>query len=478
MKNCPNCGVEKRGSEKFCLNCGNKFEVVEQQPEPRAAVPPKSKKRSTGTPKQRKLRIAGIVSVAVILLGVLGGHFFLKSKYDVSKTINDMNRAYLKNDQSTFLSYFNVSDNVVKNEEGFYSFMEEQGWEDLRDQMKSEVKHLETEGLSNIIEDSEGNKFISVINDPILFGLYDRISFLVHPVKVETEMPLDKTTVVLNDLTVTGAEGDHVAVGNFLPGSYTWKASVPSEYSPIEAEGSIDVSGDGSNVFVFSPSFEAGMITVTSDISDAVIWVNGKSTEKTVKEMSSFGPIPFNGKVELSAEGKNENNAVVKGDTVKVDSDTVHIPFAHIQEKVAADRAKQQAAEELEQLVEEHEVPLTDFVDSFRYVFEDALNYQDFSYIADYFPTGSQVQTDYFDDIERHAALEVSYYYDFQSNSVTSVKAIDTNTFIVNTAEMFFFTSDGEEFKYNKTKAYTIKIQGDEYFIHNIEVLDSEFTEI
>ncbi|WP_075617191.1 TcaA 3rd/4th domain-containing protein [Paenisporosarcina indica] len=477
MKNCSNCGVEKKGSEKFCINCGNKFEVVVEQPKARAAAP-NQPKRSTITPKQRKLRIAGIVSVTVFLLGLLGGHLFLKSKYDVSKTINEMNQAYIKNEQALFLSFFSVADNVVKDEEGFYSFVEDQDWEDIRDQMKSEVKQLETESLSNIIKDSEGNKFISVVNDPILFGLYDRISFLVHPVKVETEIPMDNATIVMNDKTVTGATGENVVVGNFLPGSYSWSASVPSEFSPIEAKGSIEVSGDGRNVFVFTPSFEAGMITVTSDISDAVLWVNGKSTGKTVKEMNSIGPVPFNGKVEITAQAKNENNAVVKGDIVKVESDTAHIKFAHIQEKVATDRAKQQEAEELQQLEEEHEIPLTDFIDSFRYVFEDALNYQDFSYIADYFPTGSQIQTDYFDDIERHAALEVSYYYDFQSNTITSVKAIDTNTFVVNTAEMFFFTSNEQEFKYDKTKAYTIKVQGDEYLIHSIEVLKSEFVEI
>src|SRR5690606_26182790 len=104
---------------------------------------------------------------------------------------------------------------------------------------------LESEELSNIILDSNGNKFISVVSDPILFGLYDHITFLVHPITVQAEMPLDATSLVMGEKTVTGNKGETVNAGKFIPGSYKWTASVESDYSPINTEGTADVYGDG-----------------------------------------------------------------------------------------------------------------------------------------------------------------------------------------------------------------------------------------
>lgn len=474
MKNCPGCGKERSGSEKFCLECGHKFKEIPATVGVASATP---KKRSTVTPKQRKLRIAGLISVLFVILGLFGAHIYLSSKYDASKKLIAMNAAFIKGDGDKFLSQFNIPEKAVKNEEGFYSYIEDQGWEDIRNQMKKEVTVLENEGISNIIRDTEGNKLISVLNEPVLFGLYNDITFMVHPVKVKAEMPLDETTVVMEGFEVKGNEGDSVAVGDFLPGSYEWDASIPSEYSKVESKGSELISGDGDNHFVFSPSLEAGMITVTSDISEATLWINGKSTGKTVKEMKTFGPVALNGTVKILAEAKDESGALVKGEPVAVESEKVHIEFAHVQKKITSDRLKQREAEELRQFVEDNEMLVSDYIDAFRYSFEDALNYADFSYIADYFETGSKIQADYLADIERHGAMTDYYSYEFESNTITGIKAIDENTLLVNTAEMFLFSSNDNVLRYNKTKAYTVKINMDQYYITKIETLKSEKVE-
>lgn len=474
MKNCSNCGVARKAAENFCLNCGTRFETNE------GALPlvDGPKKRSNVSPKQKKIRIASLITIVGILGALFGTHLYFQSKYDVSKTLVEMNQAYSKGDQTKFLSLFHTNENVLKDEAGFFTYIEEQGWADIRSQMKLEASQAQIEGLSNIIEDSYGNKLISVVNDPIFLGLYNHISFLVHPIKVESELPFDQTTIVMKDVTTTGDAGESVVVGQFLPGNYNWKSNVESEYSPIEGEGSITILGDGKNNFSFSPSLDAGMVTVTSDIAAATIWINGKSTGKTVNEMNTIGPVPFNETIKVSAESKDGNGVVVKGTESTISSDKVHIAFAHIQEKVAADRTKRREAEELRLLVDIHESGITNYIDSYRYDFEDALNYMDFSYIADYFETGSKVQTDYISEIERHASLEVYFSYDFQSNTVTGIKALDRNTIVVSTAELFYFSSDGDEFRYTKTKEYIIKIIKDQYYIHDIKVIDSEYTEV
>ncbi|MEI4768822.1 hypothetical protein WAX74_04005 [Psychrobacillus sp. FJAT-51614] len=465
MANCVNCGVKRQGTENFCLNCGTKLEEV---------VPIKTTKRSTINPKQKKMRIASIISIFVIIVGLYGAHLFLNWKYDTSKIIIEMNKAYVKGEHTEFLSFFSIPEKVIEDSEGFYSFIEDEGWDQLRNQIKEEVKILEDDELSNIILDSHGNKLMSVTNEPLLFGLYDRVSFVLHPIKVQAEIPLNETSIVINEQTVTEDEGKSITIGNFLPGEYNWKASAPSEFATIENEGIINVIGDGNNSFIFKPEMEAGMATITSDLPDAVLWVNNKSTGKTVTEITSLGPVPYDGTVTITAEAKDTEGKIVKGEQVAIKSNSAHIKFAHIQDKIASDRKKQLEIEVMRLLKNEHEENVGYYIDNFRYDFENALNSADFSYISGYFPTSSEIQSIYLKEIENHGKIDGYYDYDFQSNTITDIKAIDQNTLYVETAEVFYFYSDDEDYIYNKTKGYTVTINGDQYFITNIEQLTTE----
>ena len=476
MKKCSNCGEERKGSEKFCVGCGTPFmDATEGQ---KRSDSGDKKAQSTISPKRKKGRIAVLISVAVIVIGLVGTHLFLQSKYDVSNKLVEMNQSYISGEKSQFLSYFEVPEKTAKNAAGFYLFVEEEGWEDIRNNMKSEADRLNEEGLSNIILDSEGNKLISVIEKPVIFGLYKEVSFLLHPTAVEIEIPFDGAIITMEDKTAKGDKGEIVELGDFLPGQYQWKATVASKYGEIAQKGSVSVAGDSKNRSTFSPDIEAGVVKITSDVPEAILWVNGESTKKTVAELKSIGPVPIDGTVEVTAETENDKGEKLKGEPMTVQTEAVHIKFAHIQEKVAAERTKKLEAQKLQQLKEEHEYSVTALVDDFRYSFESALNSADFSYIADYFPTGSQIQEDYLADINRHYAMDNYYYYDFQSNTITGFDVIDENTFLVTTAEMFYFDSSEDRLKYNKTKAYTVKYQNSQYYIHEIDQLTSEKVEL
>lgn len=474
MGNCINCGEKRKGDEKFCTSCGEPF-ALENASLPNQSQPVTGRPVKKISPKQKKRRIALLLSVGILIIGLIGTHLFLQSKYEVSNTLTEMNQSYVSGEKAEFLSYFEMPEGTVGQADGFYAFIEEEGWEEIRNQMKSESDRLKAEGLTDIILDSQGNKLISVTKKPIVFGLYQDIEFLVHPIAVEVELPLEGTSITLEDKT---AEGEFAKIGDFLPGDYPWEATVTSVYGEIRNNGTVNVSGDGKNTYAFSPDLKAGMIKVTSDVPGAVLWVNGKSTEKKVEELETVGPLPLDGTVELIAEMANDKGEKVKSEKLKVSSDEVHLKFAHIQEKVAAERNEKVEAQKLQQLKADHESNVTAFIDEFRLSFESALNSADFSYIADYFPTGSKIQEDYLADIDRHFAMDTYYYYDFQSNSITNFEIVDENTFLVTTAEMFYFDSSEDRLKYNKTKAYTVKYQNSQYYIQEINQLTSDKVEI
>ena len=464
MKNCINCGSQIKGEERFCLNCGVRLGAAE-------TIQPLKK---VLTPKQRNRRRLSYASILVIAAALIGGHYFLQWKYDASRHLAEMNKAFLKGEEEEFLSYFTFSDDTVSDPESFYSYVETEGWEGLRERLLEEVTILENDELSNIIDDSMGNKFLSVTNDSILFGMYDRISFNLKPIEVHIELPLDKTTLAVRDLDVSGKQGEVKSLGKFLPGIYAWKATVPSEYAVIEDSGDMAVIGEGDNTYRFIPPLKAGMVSLTSDVEEAVLSINNITTEKLIKDTYTIGPFPFDGTIQLSAEIKGADGNVLKGKPVKVTSDNTHIEFAHVQEKLQIDRANQLATEEKQRLVDTFAEQAAEYINSFRNEFEYALNYADYSYISSFFPAGSEAQTIYMKEIENHGKIDGYYKYQFQSNTATGVEAVDAQTLYVKTAEVFYFYSDKDNYIYKKTKGYTVKVINGEMYILNIEQLTTD----
>lgn len=473
MKTCPKCNTPRTGADNFCLNCGSKFENENHDS-------PRKDPQEPAVPNHvRKKRLFGVIAGALLLMVIAGTHFYLQSKYDASKKLIEMNQAFVQNEPSEFLSFFTTNKKVIADEKSFISFVEKEDWEDIRDQLKIEVENLNNEGFSDVILDSDGNKLLSVVSKPILLGLYKETSFLVHPINVQAELPFDKTTLAIDGKTIVGNEGEIVSLGEFLPGIYDWKASVKSEYSLVENNGATEIIGDGSNKFTFTPSLEAGLITVTSDVENAVLWVDGKSTGKTLKEMNNFGPFPFDGTVKITAEGKDENNSIVKGETVTVSTANIHIPFAHIQEKNATAQKEKEESAQLQQLVSEHETWINELIQSFRYEFEYALNNGDFSYISSFFPIGSPIQAEYMAKMDEHLNTTDYYEYDFQSTTVTDIQAISQKNFQVNTGEVFYYSLNGDDMIYQKTKVYTVQVdpEGSGYYITDIKELSSDITD-
>lgn len=472
MNNCSSCGATRKDSDKFCLNCGSKFESIQKTKPIVSSIDP------IIPTKNRKKRVIGLVSIGLVFAALFAAHFILQAKYDSSKKIIEMNQAFAKGDSAEFFSYFSVDDDIVSDEKGFYSFVESEGWEEIRNQLQSESKLVENGGLADIILDSEGNNFLSVVNEPKFFGLYDNISFLVHPVIVEAAMPFDKTSLTLGNSTVTGNQGDNKAVGKFLPGNYEWQASAPSTYSSIKNKDTVTVQGDGENLYSITPDLAAGTLNITSDVDNAVLWINGKSTKKTVGEMNAIGPVPFDGSIEILAETTDENGKKVKSETVSVEGDAVHLTFPHVQEKAVKELAQRKEAEELKGLAESHDYNVKDFISFFRYEFESALNYGDYDYLSSFFPMGSSIESEYMEKMVEHASSSEFYEYEFLTTEVTDIEALDQETLLVHTEEEFLYTLSDKLYRYYKTKAYTLTIKGNGYLITNIKELTNVKREI
>lgn len=451
MKTCRNCNHELQPNTKFCLNCGAPIEEADQLGQ---------NKRSNSKKLGMKKKI-GIISAIVVVIAVIATHFIIKSMLDPVKTIKNMQTAYTQQNYSKFIHYFTLPDDVQSDNKGFYQYMDSNDWSSIRQQMLIDAKKVENGGIVDIITDDNGNKIVSVEEEPFLGGLYHRIKFRLHPVSVSVEAPYDDFTFSVGDKSIKTVAEKKEKLGYFLPGSYEWQTNVKNEYIDISRKGNFKVKSNGKNTFTLKPELKVSMVKLTSDVKDATVFINGKSTGKTANKLSEIGPLPLDGSVKVYAKGKDDSGKMVKSDELKVENEEENIQFAFYQKKL---EEKAQQEEEREYL-EENRSEIQSFLEDFRDAYQDALDYRDFSYISSYFQEGEAKE-----DIQNHVEdTEDDQSYNFQDINIEDIKLLADNVFQVKTNEEFQFSGDDDYWQYERVKTYIIVKDASEFSIKDIK---------
>ena len=83
--------------------------------------------------------------------------------------------------------------------------------------------------------------------------------------KKETELSSDKTSKEL---------------GPYFPGAYVVKAKAKTELTELETEKEVDLADEKNGTVEVNLSLEGNYVTISSDESDATVFVNGKKMRK------------------------------------------------------------------------------------------------------------------------------------------------------------------------------------------------------
>lgn len=235
---------------------------------------------------------------------------------------------------------------------------------------------------------------------------------------------------------------DEVKVGLFAPGNYKYTLHYKDEYFEDELTEEIYLEGDEYNL-TFDLSDQ--LVYLTSDIEDATIFINGKSTGKTASEIELIAA-PLDGSVEIYAEATNDKGETIHSETLYLSEYDTHLYFAEVQEQYAIQDFYDYYSWDAEQLFY-----------NFRWDYEYAVNSADFSYVKDYFIEGSQLKKDYEEFVVDHEDLGFYYYY-FISNDVIDVQPLSANSLTLDSLETFEFTSEEDgTWYYEREKRYTLE---------------------
>ncbi|MDV4150914.1 hypothetical protein R0131_08705 [Clostridium sp. AL.422] len=206
----------------------------------------------------------------------------------------------------------------------------------------SVIKELKNNGKSG---------YFTLINKKILF--FDKYHIEISPVAIKINTNFDKTKVYINDEEVSATNIKR----NLIPGKYLIKGKLDTLYGLVEEEKEVYIMED----LEYDLNMSALNISLTSNFEDSNVFINGENTNKQVKDIKNYGPIPLNKEISIQLE-REFPWGIKKSEIIKVSD----LPNVNINIDMVNDR-----------LIDEVNIVTNDFYIS---VF-DALNNSDSSLI-------------------------------------------------------------------------------------------------
>lgn len=455
---CSNCGRVAITPSKFCIECGTPIQEVPQsqnydegtspsinqlQQSRLQNEPPQKEKKSLSRGKK-----IGIISVIALIGLIIGTHFVLQNMFNPKGQLDQITKHFEDKNEKEFMNSFIFPENTYVDAKSFYQFVDDNDW--ILDDLEDAV--IEGEGS---VKNPDGSKIIKITSEPFLV-LYKKFSFEVIPVEViaYNNNPNHNLELKVGAHDLVKLNDDEVKVGLFAPGNYEYTLKLNDGYFENELKEEAYLEG---NEYSLTFDFSEDAVYLSSDIDEATVFIDGKSTGKTASEIELIAA-PLDGSVEIYAETMNDNGEAIQSETLYLTEYDTHIYFAEVQEQYA-----------IVDFYDYYSWDAEDLFYSFRWDYQYAVNTADFSYVEDYFIEGSQLKNDYETFVEDHEDLGF-YYYDFISNDIIDSYPLSANSLVVETLETFEFTSDEDgTWHYEREKRYTIEYVDGMLKIANIE---------
>lgn len=457
---CTNCGEKIIENASFCQNCGEKLsedntnlsvptrdslkvggnESQHQSTKVKGALNQSSQLNNNKTPMSLMGKVVLSLIIGIVAL-LFGTKYFLNQKFDPEKQLKEMHAAFIEEDYKKFYSYFEFPEGTIGGEERFYNWIKEAGWKNVRDEISNEIENFKDgkamDPINIYYEDA-----LRLKEENVLFGLGKTITYTIRPLELTVVANLDNTII-----TVDGKEfeinSEEKEIGKFIFGTYNSSYIVKGPYMELTGEQEFSVyPSDYNNTAYNFYEIDYGEAELYSSRSDAIVYINGESTGKTVSELEYISPIAFESDVMVYLVDKDEDGNEIKSDEHYLANDTIYFEFEYEQELELKDSLK-------------------DHYEIFREQFMMANNYADFDYISDFFDSDSQIYVDYKKFVDDHKHLDHHWYYPI-SNEVTKIEKISDTEYHLYATEEFELETKEETVNYVHEKLYKYLILEDE----------------
>ncbi|WP_244877717.1 TcaA NTF2-like domain-containing protein [Halobacillus kuroshimensis] len=423
---------------------------MENQPEAQANVGQPVQHRPPRKPMSKKKRV-GIFSIIALVVLLTSAHFIISSVTDPLKIVQAMDRAVTDQDAEAFFDEVDVNETALINKEEYLSYIHSSDWESMRIQLTEGFESEDGQKFDFSIYEYGGGKVFTVKEHPKVFGLYSTYDIEAIPNQVVASANVEDTSVSIEGetLKVKGVS-EYQDLTLAYPGEYDVKGEAESEFGTFEYRGTLSVFPNELNESELMIDFPSNSYILNTNKEDAILFINGESTDKPLSAYPELGPFPVEEEVTVHAEWEDEDGKTHTTEKVDTQSNlwgSIPLYFEELEaEEVNVDRepdsntyTKEDEDNSQGETIEKAEVE--DFMLQFLGQSIDALNSKDFSIVEPYFSadgTGKAESRDFIESgrVESETLLD---------GKMLNLKEVDEGEYEVTMSETYEIDySDGD----------------------------------
>jgi uncharacterized membrane protein YvbJ len=232
-----------------------------------------------------------LLALSIIILTAASSYFIALSFSNTKmKFLNNLKQTLESEDPYRAMNYMSFQDNALKiskdTMEPFFQYIKKDP-----ERITSFIKSLEKEPKNKnmaLLKEQKGR-------------LGSKYIVELKPAFISISVDYKDTDIYVNqELTLNTTEDNTTSIlGPYAPGVYNLKAEIQNEFGKVSEEKDLTLLDPDTEL-----SFDLNVIklTVNSNYSDALVYMNGENTEKQVKDFKDIGPIPMKDNITVFVE--------------------------------------------------------------------------------------------------------------------------------------------------------------------------------
>jgi len=324
LKFCGTCKKNVADHLNFCPECGSKVEVIVDN----TAASYTELQSETKSVKSKK-NLFLIIGFAVIAALLFGAYKFGAYKFSKEKQVNVMIEAFQKKDINAIDEFVKANDSSLKiKTEDIKAYM--RYLKENPSYNKQLLSYLQKETVDQkLTKDKSSFKDGEIVEEGKEWFLYPKYKFSMKSYYMSISTTAKNAEIHVNDKKETELSSDKTSkeLGPYFPGTYVVKATAKTELTELETEKEVDLADEQSEKVKVDLSLEGKYVSISSDESDATVFVNGKKRGKLNYGSYKLGPVSTDETVEVHLE-KTTDFGVMKSESVKIgDQSTYYLKF-------------------------------------------------------------------------------------------------------------------------------------------------------
>lgn len=487
---CSECGHKLEADQVFCPECGTqqKTEKVEQQQAPAQpnvpAQPQAPIQHQAPKPPRKPMTLkkkVGLTLVVLLAAGGVAGHQMIKANTEPQQKVDAFLQGLYEGDMDSAMGEIIVPKDTVSDPTAFQEYLVEQDLTEFKSRFYEAGSGVVEDGITRVVLHENGTELFKVKESKFI-GMYPGIEIEAIPMEVELASDVEGMEFILGDESVATVDGE-LPLGKYLPGVYDCTLSMKNGEVEKMVESECGIT-QGDDVLLDFNLKDMG-VEIWSNDEEAIVYINEKSTGKTVKDLPFVGPLAEDETIKLFAERKNDKGDVEQSEVIEAGIGSfIQLPiYAAVAEDEEKTEDKKEEKEESEEVAEEEEAEeetaeavtpeqLQTFIADFRSAYEISLNAKDFSVVDSYLKEGSIARKELVDFIGN---IGNDYYlYEFWVDEAVGVEIQGDKAFVTTYEEFDFTNHLSEVTNYKRSKKYEVQgLDSGDLKISRIDIIDT-----